>query len=98
MSEEHDHEMDRRRLTEIDRLCDRFTAQDRVLADLRDMIHANGVALAAHVAEEKALSDALRELADVWKARKVLGMVFGGIAAFAAAGWQLWLWAKDHIK
>ena len=51
-----------------------------------------------HVAESSTIANDLRELVTIWRARKVLGVIMGGMAAAAAAGWQLIACAKEHIR
>jgi hypothetical protein len=52
----------------------------------------------SHMREEASLMGPLKDLAILWKASKLLGMLFTGLAALVAAGWQAAVWARDHFK
>lgn len=82
---------DRRSPTDIDRLHDRLTEQDRVMSDMRDL-------LVAHIAEEKDIGPALRELVGLWRASKLLGVIATAVAGMAASAWAGWSWFRDHVK
>lgn len=91
MSETYPPENDRRSPTEIDRLCDRLAAQDKMLAELHAL-------LVAHISEEKDIGPALRELVGLWRASKLLGVIATAVAGAAASTWAAWSWMKDHVK
>lgn len=72
-------------------LQERLNQQDRILLELRDT-------LTEHIAESKDVGPAIKELATLWKASKLLGAIFAALAAGAAGVWSLFVWAKEHLK
>lgn len=72
-------------------LQERLNQQDRILLELRDT-------LIEHIAESKDVGPAIKELATLWKASKLLGAIFAALAAGVAGMWSLFVWARDHIK
>lgn len=61
------------------------------LDDLRDMLRD-------HIAEEKDIAPALRELVALWRASKVIGVFLTMSAAVVSAAWAAAVWVKEHIK
>lgn len=61
------------------------------LDDLRDMLRD-------HIAEEKDIAPALRELVSLWRASKVIGVFLTMAAAAISATWAVAVWVKDHVK
>lgn len=84
-------EEDRRSPTEIDRLCDRLLAQEKMLSDMHTL-------LVEHISEEKEIGPALRELVELWRASKLLGVVATAVAGAVASVWAAWGWIKDHVR
>ena len=72
-------------------LQERMDNQDRILLGLRDT-------LIEHITESKDIGPAVKELVTLWKASKLLGAIFAGIAAGAAGMWSLFVWAREHLK
>lgn len=60
------------------------------LDDLRDMLRD-------HIAEEKDIAPALRELVALWRASKVIGVFLTMAAAAISATWAAVAWMKDHL-
>ena len=76
---------------EIDNIHRRLSEQDAILMETRDLIRD-------HVAAEKDIAPALRELVGLWKASKLLGALAAMAAGAVASIWTLVAWAKDHVK
>lgn len=72
-------------------LQERLNQQDGILLELRDT-------LIEHIAESKDVGPAIKELATLWKASKLLGAIFAALAAGVAGAWSLFVWAREHLK
>ena len=74
---------------EINTLHSRLSAQDKILLEMRD-------AMVGHIAEERDIGPALRELVSLWRASKLLGVVATGLAAGVASIWAAYSWLREH--
>lgn len=72
-------------------LQEQLNRQDDILLDLRDTIKE-------HIIESREVGPALKELATLWRASKMLGAIFAAVAAAIAGLWSLFVWSKDHLK
>lgn len=81
-------------------------SEDRRVGDLsegeRDRLHQKlddlRDTLRDHIAEEKDIAPALRELVSLWRASKVIGVFLTMAAAAISATWAVAVWVKDHVK
>lgn len=82
---------DRRNPSDASLVLQHLLKQDEAIADLRKLI-------VEHLADERDIGPALRELVGLWRASKLLGVVATGLAAAVASMWAAGVWIKDHVR
>jgi len=51
-----------------------------------------------HVTEQATMAAELKELITVWRSRKVIGVMFGGIVALTAGSVSGFNWLLEHVS
>ncbi len=81
----------RRPSAEIDRIHSE-------IAEIRKSQSEMSESIKLHIAKSDDIAPALQELVSLWRASKIIGLIFTGIAGAVASLWGAYLWAREHIN